>query len=166
MFVRWLGWHSVVDARTFDFEFTRDSESCAEELGAGTGSELAAHNPHVWVGLLCSERGVVRRFPHDAWSKLRGDRLCRGKGGRHGEGYKKPFIHTHTEAWVKPGHFVGIVLVGSREWIDPRVGFVRDFAIDCCQLDKARRKAVAYAAKRYGVPVYRLVNGVLKRAHL
>lgn len=140
VYVRWLGWHSSVTSGTFKFEMSRGTESCAEVV-TNNHPNLPEHTDKVWVGLLVNKAAVVREFPNDAWSELDGTHLVRGKGGIRA-GYKtKEF--THTEAWIAPGGFTGIVLYET--------GF--------SNLKAKYQAIVREVSKKYGLPVYTFYPG-------
>ena len=146
IYVRWLGWHSFVNRDTFKFELSRGTESCAEVLTGNFTSFLWNDNPNIWVGLLCEQTGVIREFKNDAWSELSGTQLRRGKNGVYSGNKLSCRRFTHTEAWVKPGMFRGIVLA---------------YYFDA--LPKSKQELIRTVSRRYNLPVYYIEQGGLKR---
>ncbi len=156
IYVRWLGWlGQEVTRDTFKFEMSRGTESCAEMIDHRTGymSYLCDENNGVWIGLLCNPNNVAREFKNDAWSKLSGFKLQRGKNGVRSGNKLSHNQFCHTEAWIKPGGFQGIVL---------------SYQFD--SLSKCKQEIVRAAARKYNLPVYyvipleglRRVKGVFK----
>ena len=138
-YIRWLGWHSFVDFATFKFEMSRGTECCAEAI-TGNYSHLADYERGVWVGLLCNPKAVVREFHADAYSKLNGYKLVRGKWGVWSGNKTTGSDDEHTEAWVKPGNFIGIVL------------YDKHFA----ELSPSKKAIIRQVVRKYNLPVWSL----------
>lgn len=157
MYIRWLGEYGKFEGmKSFDFEFHRKTESCAEyidEKYSYRHAKLGAVSRfNVRIGLLCDPKKVVRTFNTDAWSELKEEKLVRGKNGVTNKGYfDSPWIR-YQEAWVKPNAFTGIIIrihwCGEYYSTNLQQGFNN--------LPGSLQKLIKAAAKRHNVPVYML----------
>lgn len=167
MYIRWLTFLGGFQGlKSFDYEFQRSTESCAEHIDESRKyyhRELGTEH-QVCIGLLCNPKGVVRTFPNDAWSKLENKKLTRGKDGHAHRGYyDKPKRSTHhTEAWVKPGNFVGIVVAFNK------CGYLGHENIGhqgIENLDGKTKRMLKTAASKYNVPLYQWTHKQQTIAH-
>lgn len=140
MIIRWLqcygggAWSltDVLDHELGDLRTNGTKAVCAEKLRRDADGKLVVGVPeHVKVGLLCKNSEVVRRFKEDVYSvrnssgylrKTRKD--CGGMG-------------THSELWVHPSSFMGIVVKGRWKALSPE-----------------KREAVKAASLKYGMPIF------------
>ena len=157
MYIRWLGeYGSFEGMKSFDFEFHRTTESCAEYVNEKykcTYAKLGyADRFCIRFGLLCDPKKVVRTFKTDAWSQLdNSGRLVRGKTGIKHNGYFDTPKMMYHEAWVAPNAFIGIVI---------RIHWSGYYPTNLEQgfnnLPGGIQKMIKAAAKRHNVPVYML----------
>ena len=151
MYVRWLGFQRgyFTPQEVVRFELSRTTEAAAEFIPSTAKGSLIGGKEFsgCWWGLLCDKKFVARQFPHDAWSKKPDaeGKLRRGKSGTK-YGYANP-THTHTEAWVKPGGYIGLVIC----W---KGGFGA--------LSADKRWFIQRASREYNLPVYQLAGTRLK----
>ena len=151
MYIRWLGFQGKQwsPMEVIKFELSRKTEAAAEFIPASAKGSLIGGKEFsgCWWGLLCDKKSVVRQFPHDAWSRHPDEEGKLRRGKNHTKyGYNNQH-HTHTEAWVKPGCYIGIVIC----W---KGGFGA--------LSADKRWFIQRAAREYNLPVYQLAGNYIK----
>jgi len=135
--VRWLGAFGKGSSllKSLHYEVARDSngEVAAELLRDGK-SQIR----HARVGLLVSQKAVIRRFDCDVWSRPVGTKSVRLKANR-----TKAFSE-HAECFCRP-EYTGVV--------------VKNYA----GMKKDIKKGILWFAKKNNLPVYELTGGELKK---
>jgi hypothetical protein len=133
MIIRWLGafGHGSDLQESINFELSRSTIACAEEVKKGANSGM---HPHIRLGLLISQSGIVRRWSSDVWSEYKANGKRLRKTRDEGEAYSG-----HNEIWVNPNHVIGFIL---------RAGGP---AISASSLN-----IIKLASKKYRLPIYKL----------
>jgi hypothetical protein len=129
--VRWLGAFGKADsiANSLAWELsTNTAEVCAESFRKGDRDDKRSIPSR--IGLLVPTTSLHKKWAGDVWSY----RQERSKSLRKSR--SEHVSNTHTECWVKPGNYTGIVIRGliSREAL----------------------KEVCFACLKHGLPLYRL----------
>lgn len=131
MVIRWLGafrkTHSLPNS--LEWELTQD---CVRALAAEKLDRGRSYIHHAKIGLLVKNSAILRRYRGDVWSTYRTNgKLVKNR-------HEKDAQSWHSECWIQPGHFIGIVIKGK--------------------VSKHAWQACSEASKKHNIPIFRLTR--------
>lgn len=145
MIIRWLQCYGgsefslkeILDHELGELRTNGTKAVCAERLRRNADGKLVIGVPdRVKVGLLCKNSSVIRRYKEDVYS-IRNETGYLKKTRKDCGGFG-----THSELWVHPSSFMGIVIKERWKALSPE-----------------KREAIKSASLKYELPVFIFCNG-------